>query len=224
MSRKDTFGNRVWRGDPKTVAEARADFEKDPKHLIRFAVALYSFRRKRRFAQELGGLLSVLMREAEEMLRAPRYEPDAIRFADKADVVSTHLEWMSRFLSLTLQERREIRDLVSKLCSEGVSATLPHDSGRGHTRRLLTLTKVRVLLEQGQRRVAWLFLNGELNTIDRVADPRQRARLYAKAGFLCRKLGRHATGFSLGVRACTVPRIPINVRGKATVALAGIDL
>jgi hypothetical protein len=225
MSRKDTFGNRVWRGDPKTVAEARANFEKDPKeHLIRFAVALYSFRRKRRFAQELGGLLSTLMREAQEMLGAPCHEPDTIRFADKADVLSTHLEWISRYVSLPKHEREEIYALVSKLCSEGVSAVFPHGTRGAHTRRLLTLTKVRVLIAQRERYLAWTFLRGELLDIHEVEDPRQRARVYAKAGLLCRKLGRHAVGLSLGLRACTVSRVPLNVRGKATVALAGIDL
>lgn len=225
MSPKDTFGNRVWKGDRRTVAEARKDFERAPKeHLLKFAVALYSFRTKRKYADELLGLLSLLMQEAERLIQAPHYEPDAMRFADRADVLSTHLEWIARFASLTKDERSEIRTLVSKLCSKGVSATLPHDYGSGHTRRLLTLTKTRVLVEQGYRQLAWIFLRGELDDIARVADPRQRARVYAKAGLLCRKLGRHRVGFSLGLRACAVSRVPLRSRVKGLSALVGVDM
>lgn len=225
MSRKDTIGNQIWKGKKAALKQIRKDFEQAPEeNLVPFAVALYSFCKKEKFARELCGLLPMLMAEAKRMCEWTSYEAGPIHFADRADAISTHLEWIARHTSLTKQERDEVRGFALRLCATGVSAVLPYDSATGHTRRLLTLTRARVHLEQGHRKLAWVFLRTELDDIHLVEDPRQRARVYAKAGLLCRKLGRHAVGLSLGLRACLVPKVPLNVRGKGVVALAGLDL
>src|SRR3569833_1356495 len=94
------YGTRVWQGDNTTVAEARKRYENNPYGgLIPFATALYSFRQEKQYADELIGLKDELMELADRDMHVqvlPSDEEFSRKMADRADTVSTHLEWISR--------------------------------------------------------------------------------------------------------------------------------
>src|SRR5438105_4312774 len=114
-------GKRIWAGDLTTVAEARAKYEADHVgQLIPFAVALYSFRTERKFANELiFELHDPLVKYAKRFVSGSR-EKDIGR-SNTADVLSTHLEWMSRQPSLLLSERNRLHELAREVCGYGLN-------------------------------------------------------------------------------------------------------
>ena len=107
-------GRRIWKGDPATVAEARRAYANDPEgQLLPFAVALYSFRRRRQFAEELIAIRGLLLNLAEKFLRSDcndshRCTPES----DVADVLSTHIEWIARQDGISPTERFDLMVMV----------------------------------------------------------------------------------------------------------------
>jgi hypothetical protein len=218
------YNERVWAGDPATVAEARATYRSNPEGgLIPLAVALYSFRAKEPFAMELLGLRPQLLARAQDLLGGTAYtEVPKRERADKADVLSTYLEWMTRECDLSDEERDELQKIAIELCKYGMNVVADelHDH---HTWFLLKLTMARLSLAKGWVQAALYDLTLVENQAHYITDANQRARVYRKLGLLYRKCGRHGQGFRWGMRACLVPGVPLAVRAKSVAALLGID-
>lgn len=227
MNEKKEWSRRVWGGDPTTVAEARKEYERNPKNakqLIRYAVALYSFRQHERFAKELLMLRPWLLHRAHLGLETAILAKSdaALTVADEYDVLSTHLAWMSRQDGLEDSKRREIRAVALRLCEEVTSLIVNVPPGH-HTLPLIRLTHAELLFEDGEETAGRSHLNGVARRARDITDANQRARVMRKLGALLRRNDRFWRGVLWGVRACLVRGIPMAVRMKSVAALIGID-
>lgn len=215
---------RIWAGDKSVTIEALERYRKDPeKGLIPYAVALYSFRMDETYARELLTLREALIAHVGHELQHPdTVFPHHERVADRADVLSTHLEWMARRVELANGERLSTHRAAAAICAHGlkVAAGLPTSH---HTWSLLKLTSARLYLSAGDFRRAIGEVVAAGKYAHRIRDPNQRVRVYAKLGLLWRKCHRPRTGVLWGVRALFVRGVPVAVRKKAFAALLGID-
>jgi hypothetical protein len=218
-----TFGARVWGGDSTTVAEARRLYTQDPDEwLIRYAVALYSFRAKPRFAEELLWLRPPLLKRAQQVLEAAMRGDLALSLANKVDVLSTHLAWMSRQDGLGGSKRREVRAVALRLCEEATSLIVNVPPGH-HTLALIRLTHAELLFEDDEETAGRSYLNGVARKARGITDANQRARVMRKLGALLRRHGRFWRGILWGARACLVRGVPMAVRLKSVAALLGVE-
>lgn len=211
------YGKRIWSGDPTTVAEARARYKADPQaHLIPFAVALYSFRSNKKFTNELLELRPALVDYAQRFMHIPENSQE---YADCADILSTHFEWMIRQPRISSVHRQTLHAWVRFLCEKGAYAT-----GRSvHTFCLLKLTETRLYLGEHQYSKAKIALKWAEAKAMQIKDANQRVRVYRKLGLLYRKMHSYIEGYRWGIRACLASDVPTAVRAKSVVALLGID-
>ena len=222
-----TWSARVWGGDPSTVAEARKAYEQEPEdaaRLVKYAVALYSFRSKGRFAEELLVLRPWLLRRAWALLKMERpTESEQVRkFANEVDVLSTHLAWVSRQPQLASGVRREAHNIAVELCREGLEILWKRGMS-GHSRLLIGLTRAELFLDDGEE---WMA-RGELIDIEHeireVQDAKQKVRIMRKLGTLWRRTGSHVRGTEWILRSIFVADVPLAVRLKSVAALFGIN-
>lgn len=217
------FNRRVWRGDASAVPEAREAYAQRPDQaFIKLLVTLYSFRADPRFAEELLLHRSKLLERAKKEIDQNFTGASVLERANLADMLSTYLEWMSRQPQLSPDERQESHLAASEVYLASIALT-DELEWKHHTWSLLKLTGARLDLNENNRSSATWNLRRVAQRAPEIEDNNQRARVYAKLGFLLRKSGWYRLGFYWGVRACVVPRIPFNVRKKALSALLGID-
>jgi hypothetical protein len=140
--------------------------------------------------------------------------------ANLCDVLSTHLEWMTRQGTLNSDEVEKTRRVVKKLCLAGMECIGGHKAG-AHTLALLYLTSARVCIDE--KIDPW----GTLHTVERatrgITDPMQKARVYAKLGYLHRKNWEFLKGYYWGIKALLVPGITRFSRLKCAALLIGYD-
>jgi len=237
MTDADSYRRRMWRGDPLTVAEARRAYRLDPaKGLIPYARALYSFRHKPKCAKGLVELRSELAPYAErylahvsamrgaQRLRMPDGERHAL--ADTADVLSTHLEWISRQPTVPRAgplSGTRLLALAEGACEEGIRLCLvDSELARGHTYCLLRLTEAMIRMRQ-KRPLVDEALASAMWGADGLSDPNQKARVCRKVGLILRKRGRSGESLWWGIKACLIPGSTRAVRLKSLAALCGIE-
>jgi hypothetical protein len=214
------YGNRVWAGDPATVAEARIKYDAHPiGQLLPFAVALYSFRTNKKFADELLWLRSELVTNATNFMRTPA----AQEYQDRADVLSTYFEWMSRQSALSANQRSELHELADQVCEYGIRCASGGRNRGEHTWYLLHLTAARLLINEKNYKEARDMLNRLTLDAPTIKDANQRARVYRKLGFLYRMCMNPLSGFYWSIKACFVSGVPMAVRVKSAAALLGVD-
>lgn len=214
----EKFNTRVWRGDPTTVPEARAEFLADPDgQLIRFGVVLYSLRSTKNFAHELCGLHARYMTRAYNLTQTTAVRENQ----HTAEVLSTHLEWMSR-QPILKEQQQQLHESATKVCLYGIHCAFEGpEPGREHTWYQLRLTLAQLAIHE--KNYTWaIFLLRRMRP-DRVTmEDNQRARVYRKLGFLKRKCGKYISGFYWGIKAIFVSG-PTAVRAKSIAALFGIE-
>jgi hypothetical protein len=212
---------RLWNGDVRAVVHAQQQYAFDRRvGLLPYAVALYSFRHKSKYRKELIALLPELLSRAEEVwLWADSVERTAEQ-AHACDVLSTHLEWITRQGTLSMLQQQLVLRAVDRLCRYGIDC-VGEVYREAHTAALLTLTSVRVGLRE--KSSVWGALDTVVDYAEDIHDPMQRARVYAKLGYLYRKDWWLLDGYWWGIQAILVPGITGNVRLKAFALLLGFD-
>lgn len=218
------YARRIWAGDRATVAEARERYRLDrERYLIPFAVVLYSFRTDEQCARELLELRGALLLRARRMLQIGADRLVSPReYANRADVLSTYLEWMGRRGELSREQQAEVLDLAYDVAFRGqVWAYEPEVED--HTRGLLLLTIARIGLTRRDWRMAEESLARVARMATSVTDANQRVRIYRKLGLLNTRYGRLFRGLYWGIRACVVPGVPMAVRLKSVAAIIGVD-
>jgi hypothetical protein len=229
------YSARVWKGDQTTVKEARDAYLNDPKKgLIPYAVALYSFRQQKKFAEELIGIRYQLISYAESnMLNhySTKHMDVCVELAQQADILSTHLEWISRQEHSPLLFQPEQREYVwanaSRLFYFGIKKA-EDAKMEDHTLPLLYLTGARLFLTSGKfrsvpRAIEFLEEAEDKMALGKIPDPNQRARVYRKLGFLFRQCGETEAGLFWGVKALLIPGATMNTRAKSLAAFFGVD-
>jgi hypothetical protein len=223
------LGEKIWQGGNTAVREVRKRYNQSysDENLLAYAVALYSFRRDRKFADELLTLTSQLLSLAErEVVRpspADRKLYQAI--ATRADVLSTHLEWISRQPKVK-SGALTFRNAARRVCEHGIYfATVGGELDTDHTLPLLRLTLAKLYLDQGARPSALRLAEAAQNAValGDIPDLKQRVRVYAKLGLMYRRCGEFGRGVAWGVRAMLISGVPRNVRLKAIAAFLGIE-
>ncbi len=223
------YGTRVWKGDERTVAEARQRYSEDShKNLLSYAGALYSFRRDPKNAQALLRLTARLLRHQEELVASMADDFYGSWFIDRADMLTTYYEWISRQDVLAEIIQQMVHQEALRLCVDALpAASVYKESGaRAHSYFLLLLTHAS--LQFDTYGIGW-----NLDTVRQqapifVKDPNQRARIFIKLGMLLRKahvLNRRSDWFAglyWGIRGCLVRGVPRNVRLKGLAALLGV--
>lgn len=212
---------KIWSGDESVVAVAKDRYFADPHSgLIPYAVVLYSFRHVTECHRSLLWLRAVLMERGEELWKSTQRGDRSLENANLCDVLSTHLQWMTRQGTLNSDERDKTLRTVKKLCLAGMECVSDKKKG-AHTMALLNLTVARVCLRE--KKEAWGALYIVENVVVNITDPLQRARVCAKLGYLYRKNWQFLKGYYWGVRALCMHDIPRNVRLKSLALLAGYD-
>ncbi|HEY0010741.1 MAG TPA: hypothetical protein VGB97_02395 [Candidatus Paceibacterota bacterium] len=232
LSRKRSFGERVWGGDQTTVDEARATYEHDPdRQLIPYASVLYSFRNKRVGATSLERLCPDLQERAKGLLLITGNVSDKQGTADDMDTIATHLAWLSYRQAFSFPERLALRKLAWEVAEKGyaVAAKLTHPFQK-HTPLLLLLTQAELLMGEKLYAPAMGLLAGVAKAAKHASDPNQKARVYRKLGMLYRKASlpygmpsRMYYGFWLILRAACLRGIPLNNRLKSMAAFVGFS-
>jgi hypothetical protein len=213
------LSRQIWAGDPAAIATSRRLFEADPEgYLMDHAVALYSFRGRQDCVGEFLQLRPLLIENARRTLGITNPRLSAWELAVKIDVLTTHLEWMSRRRELTEREQSDLRKLVIDLCAKGVDYARSARSG-DHTRALLRLTYASALFVEGLQFSAVEALKQVESEVVGITDRKQRARVMRKTGMLYRRHVRFWHGLGWGWRAVTLPGIPRSVRVKNLVAI-----
>jgi hypothetical protein len=221
---KRSFGSRVWAGDRNTVAEAREKYQQDPEaELVPFGVALYSFRNNPRFARELLELREPFLARARGMLQIGADRLMSARdYANRADVLSTYLEWMSRRRELSAEHQEETLGIADTLARRGQERASELEVS-DHSRALLALIRAYIAVTRRGHLGMALHLDMIAREAVTIKDPNQRARVYRKLGLLYRRCSDFSKGIGWGIRACFVPDVPLAVRLKSAAALFGID-
>jgi hypothetical protein len=188
-SSKKTHGWRVWHGYASAIAEAEARYLKDPEgELVEYATTLYSFRNRKWCKEALIGLAPKLFAYAKKFL-AGELGFTGKAEKDKADVLSTWMEWMSR-QDFSAQEQRNFFKMALDMYDYGASLydCSSKEPWGDASWCLLELTGARLKLAQGPREKG--ALHGCLGEIRRnmkgIKDANQRVRVYAKLGMLYR--------------------------------------
>ena len=222
-----TYNERIWRGDLKTVAEARIKYSLDPVgQLVPFASVLYSFKSKRECANELLTLRLPLIKRAQNLMESrPLSQKDASESEiDSADVISTVLEWMSRCDDLFTRARYEAENMARSLSDWGKEFAWINRFTNGHTWLLLELTSARIKISRKRNSDALVNLEHIAQyATSIVKDRNQEARIYRKLGMEFRMIGQFFPGLYWGLRACVVPGIPLAARLKSLVAFLPSD-
>lgn len=228
MSKDKNFGDRVWRGDKTTVAEAEEKYKRDPeRQLLPYASVLYSFRGSSTNAHELEQLRNELKERARGLILTSGMSSDPQGTGDKMDMLATYLSWLSRRQTFTFPERLSLRKLAWEVASSGyMAAAKVSQSFQKHTPLLLLLTQAELLIGEKLYALAKELLDGVSKAAVQASDLNQRARIYRKLGMLYRKLGwyygmpsRIWYGIYLGMRAIFVRGVPVNNRLKSVAGL-----
>ena len=210
---------RIWSGDPGVVSKVRARYKADAKTgLVPYACALYSFRLHKPFARELVGLGDELVSYAVELCDTKRISnPQEV--VDKADCLSTYLEWIARQQDVEAALRLQLLRTSFTTATFGLFVGEEfHASVSAHSRIFIRMTLAKLCMVTGETIHAEQMLCEIAKNIV-VKDPNQRARCYAKLGMLYREVGKRRKGFFWGVRALRTPDITHFVRLKCLAAL-----
>lgn len=211
---------KIWTGNRRAVAQATERYQNDRLGgLLQYAIALYSFRNDADNRKKLLSLRASLMERAGACLEMLKQDNPPVEVANVCDVLSTHLEWMTRQGTLTANEQAD----VLRKCKELCEATLKLEYGiSSHTQALLHLTLARIDIREGN--YAGSSLGKAADEAEYIGDPLQRARVFAKLGYLHRKNDwTFADGYYWGIRALFVKGVTHNVRLKCFALLLGYD-
>lgn len=226
-------GDRVWAGDVGTVAKARRDFQRGDqvRGLLPFASALYSFRDWPQYTHELRKLREKLLKHANELILPEADAYHGSHWADRADMLTTYLWWLSVQPVFSDTVRKHLRTVAIAICETCLpKARSLTTTEHAHSYYLLVLTYVSLTIGEPQARK--LLLSIHKGAPRHVRDRKQKVLIYAKLGFLFRKLaetqntGSHFWGLWWGVRAVVSSlawRLPLNVTAKAGALLLGIE-
>lgn len=244
MALSRDHGERIWKGDPSTVAEANENYRLHPSDqaFIDRLVALYSNRFRWRGEYDSGrreffSLHPQLMELAEKLLQGGERR----EFPDRADAISTYLEWMARN-GLVGTERLEAWEMARRLCLEGLARASQLGMG-DHSPHLLKLTLARIFMTDEDYDSVLGHTLEAMRDAWCIRNPRQKVRVYAKAGLILRLYGiqmlrdrkqerlralpkyllRILQGLQWGIEAVLIRRVPLNSTRKAVAALLHID-
>lgn len=221
--KEKTFGAQVWAGKPRTIDQARAKYAADPTTLVGFASTLYSFRYIPSAAEELLELRLEIVRQANEnLVRTAVDESNSLKIANEADVLATVLAWMSRRPELGTTEQQKAHDMAVRLCRHGIAFASDLEQGH-HTPELLRLTLAELRFANGKVDAGQSLLSDVECQVLLIKDAKQRTRVMRKLGALQRRHAQWRRGVYWGIRACTVPGVPMAVRLKSAAALFGIN-
>lgn len=209
--------------------EAFRRYKLDPRTgLVRYASVLYSFRHRKAARHQLVRLKEALFErtccELDTTIETLSNE-SALKAADRADCLSTYLEWFSRQPEMS-KERFVLRGAAETIFTFGCEVILKHSAafkGREHTWCLLMLTGATFWIARGNYKSVLSELEKIAAQAHKVSDPKQRARVYRKLGMRYRQAKQPLTGLVWGVRAIFVPHIPLAVRAKSVIALIAPD-
>jgi len=216
MHDEPTLSDRIWAGDETAVEEARTRYQADPEgQFIPWVSTLYSYRGRLGYTAELLLLKEEILAWSEPE-RLYNHSISRYQAADRADVLSTVLEWMPG--------APHIRDRYLDAASALISAALrwlKYDAAGNHTLLLLILTHASIHMRRGDTLAAQDCLLRAAIDAGSIATPNQRARVYRKLGALYLRLAQ-MTGrvrwmpisVIYLVRALCVWSIPWDVRRK----------
>lgn len=209
-----SFNDRIWIGDSRTVAEARDAFRNGSKTLLEFLSVLYSFRYRRRYANELWDYRGGCYKLGQNF---PGSDPSKIglpELANQADVLSSLLLWYrSQAADYSWRYSRQ-----AKVVAEAGLMFCTADTPR-HTRALLRLTLAEISLSSRMRMQALDCIDTAAEAAPLIEDVNQKARVYRKIGLLLRTAGEWREGMRWGVSACRLPGIARGVAIKNYAAL-----
>lgn len=214
-----TIAQRIWDGDASAAEEVRLLYRKDPVgQFIPWVSVLYSFRYKRRYAEQLLGLKQELVMRARKLLKTqlPEEREARAKATDGIDVVATVLVWMST-QETNPGEKYSMLDLAINLCEHGGSARREEGA---HTPVFLELTRQEARI----RRDACMDTTGLLEAMGqavKIYDPNQRARAFRKISTVLRLHGSRRRAWQWGISACFIPGSSIGTRMKSVVSLFG---
>lgn len=223
VTKNASIGDQIWYGQPRVVEDTRELYRQDQKNnLLQHAVALYSFRNYVLYGKELRDLYPMLFNAGVAYINdvgGKEFVPGVSgKLADKGDVLSTHLEWLSRREDIAVIERRNL----ARLAEQVVKAALPHVH-QVHTGSLLRLTLAQIHINRKEFDRAHSVLISVAEGAPLVKDKKQRVRVYAKLGVLLGHARHLRASLYWGIRACLVTGVPMAVRLKALAALLNIE-
>ena len=217
----------VWRGDERAVRIIAKRYQDGTASLVEYATALYSMRSYSDCAEDLIALASRLVAYARTPCRkySTCTSTEARMYADEADVLSCHLRWLSR-QRVKAFKSEQLHGIALSLCMKGIAITklFPNEFVGHHTPALLRLTSAQLALDTEEWTYARKCVREATETASQIIDLRQRARVFRKAGALCRNNGLHIRGIWLGLRALLVRNVPLDVHIKSMVALLAPSL
>ncbi|MDR3548059.1 MAG: hypothetical protein P4M11_07315 [Candidatus Pacebacteria bacterium] len=218
----------LWAGNyRKAVETLRPGFLADPdENLVAWISALYSARFMPSYRQELlkTYILTALRRASSPI---ETFSDDALRMLDVVDVLTTVFEWASRTkhssVSGTLSKR--YRECTRRMLREAEPYLTPEHVPQGHhVMALLRLTRAHLHFQEGRPGEALMDVYEAVRLASSVKDPRQRERIYRKAGILFRLLGKKGMARQYGFQALLIFHLSPGVKLKSIAALFGIDL
>jgi hypothetical protein len=221
-----TDSQKIWEGDLSPVERLKKAYEANPeKGLIDYAVVLYSGRKNKSLGHRLIHLRPQLLGMAEALLESPK--PEDLVWLNQAEVIATHLEWISRQESGEIVE--DVQTVALKLCRLVFKASLDAVGKLKdhHVWSLAGLVLARLYLFSGKvdRILAGQLLDQIAIAAPKILNCNQRVRVYAKLGYLMRhSSGQWFLGVGWGLKAVFIrEKVPFNVRLKALAGLMGID-
>jgi|GEM_PF-2684349 len=229
MGIDQTFSDRVWRGDRATIDEAWEKYQQGG-NLLPCASVLYSFRHVSRARKKLLSLAKPLRERAEFHIGQIGSKTEFNSLPDLLDMISSYVIWLGDRVP-SYPERLSLRRLAWEAATRGERLLIRHYNFpyNLHTRLLLLLTQVQLLITEELYSEAWVRLREAGGLARDIADANQKARVYRKLGMLYRRAGfsngrpfRMCYGFWWIIRAIFVRGIPLNNRLKSVAALLGI--
>lgn len=226
----------IWLGlYARGVETHRALYKKCPdEEFIPFLSSLYSARLYSRYRDELLDRIDQL----QVFLLHPVTEcaPGLPKALDRADVVSTILEWASR-QQLKPAKRNYLLERADSVVQDALMYAHRIRGTHRHTYALLLLTHAQIQLRQSmeyaetmpkyatdlKNYVGMDVAEACTHAID-VSDLRQRERIYRKAGIIYRHLGNRKKASACFLQSLLVPHVAVGVKVKTMAALLAIEL
>lgn len=208
----DATNDRIWKGDPKAVAEQRERRRRGELSLTEWASTLYSYQHISQYECDLINIAWELEYETKPE-EAPAFASGltAEKAADRADVLSTILLALSHDRAFCKESKELLHAAAARALRFGLRQT-EHEPHGEHTRALLQLTEFDLF--PGRK-----YLLDEVAVRARhIRDTNQRERVYRKLGVLARLTGHIIRGTLLGIRAVGARGVSWNSRKKAIAA------
>lgn len=207
--------------EPLDIREARELHLFDAqKHLFSLITALYEYRRKVKYENELLSHRLDLIdlaygeaRRARVLLSHNELGPaKLIEWAERAELMATILFWMSGRWTLSESECDETRRAALAACELYAFPELRLPA-RHYAKLQIDLTMATVLAALGKRvnDAECCVWNAEIFASD-ITAARERAAVYRKIGIARRNLGNFEMAVVWGIRACFAWGIPLRDR------------